>query len=149
MYLTAIQGKSSLSPLCVGTSPTKSSPPLLASFCPLQNHRDISSYFFRLTIWPLHIHIRFQIAQQYPRSCLNVHSTSLIQVKIIFFFSVRPYLTGHALPIFLAAENFIAEVLDSTGTDFSLKLPSFQSPSFTMKESVFGTFLNWYLPKQP
>ena len=47
--------------------------------------------------------------------------------------------TGYNIPIFLAAQDYIAEVPDSTCVDFGLKIASFPSPSLTMKEIVFYT----------
>ena len=76
----------------------------------------------RLVIWRLRIHMRVRIAQQYLRRCLNVHSTSLIQVKFLRF-QQGLSVTGYAIPIFHAALNYITEVLDSTGTDFGFKIP--------------------------
>ena len=76
-----------------------------------------------LAIWPLHIHIQVRIVQQYLRKFL------------IEFFRFQKVLsrTGHAVPIFLVAQDYIAEVLDNTG----LKIQSFYSPSLIVSESVF------------
>ena len=61
---------------------------------------------------------------------------SLTQIKYLIF-PQGLSVTGHAISILLAAENYIAEVLDNTGTDFGVKIPSFQYPSLTMEESMF------------
>ena len=67
-------------------------------------------------------------------------SDFLIQVEFLTF-QQGLSITGHAIQILLAAQNYITEVLDSTDTDCGLKIPSCQSPSLTMKESVFP-FIN-------
>ena len=119
------------------TSPTKSPPHFLASFCPLRNYRETSVLYngVCLAIWTLYTHILVRIAQQYLRSCLSVHPTYLIKIKFLRL-QERLSVTSHAAPILLAAQDHTAEVFDSTGTDFGLKIPSFPSSSLTMKESV-------------
>ena len=64
-----------------------------------------------------------------------IHPITLIQIEILTF-QQGLSITGHSVSIYLAAQNYIPIVLDSTGTDFGLKIPSLQSPSLTMKESV-------------
>ena len=76
-----------------------------------------------LVLWPFHIHIRFWIAQHYLRSCINVYPTSLIQIEFLTFHQGLS-VTGHAVPILLVSKDYIAEVLDSTGTYFGFKIPS-------------------------
>ena len=85
----------------------------------------------RLAIWPLHIYIRVRIAQQY----LNVHLTSLIKVEFLRFHQGL-YVTSHAHPILLAARNYIAEALDSTGTDSLLFLNESASPAEVIKSEL-------------
>ena len=109
--------KSSHIPPYVEPSPTKSpSPPFWTPF-----GHSVVLLRVHLAIWPLHIHVRVRIAQQYLRSCLNVYPTSLSQIEFLRFqqgLSVT-------VPIFLVAQDYITEVLDSAGTDFGLKLLSF------------------------
>ena len=85
-----------------------------------------------MAIWRLHTHIRVRIAEQYLRSCLKVHPTSLIQIEFLGF-DQGLSVTGHAVPIFLASQDYSAEVPDNTRTDFGLRIPSLQSPSLTVK----------------
>ena len=75
-------------------------------------------------------------AQQYLGMCINVNPSSLIQIEFLRF---QPGLsgTGHVVQIFFGVQDHIAEVLNSAGSDFGLKIYFFQSPSLTMKESVF------------
>ena len=47
--------------------------------------------------------------------------------------------TGHSVQIFIAVQDYIAVVVGNTG---GLKIGSSQSPSLTMKESVFRN-INW------
>ena len=72
-----------------------------------------------LATWTLHIHIRVRIAIQYPKRCLNVHPNSLILVKIRGFHRDLS-ITDHVIPIFLAAQNYIAEIVDSKALKFLL-----------------------------
>ena len=123
MYLTA-HTVSCYYATYLGPPSTICSSPLLNSFCPHRNYRGIISKY-----------CLFGPSYQYPRP----DSISLIQVEF-FRFQQGLSVTGHAIPISLAAQNYIAEVLDRTGTEFGLKIPSFQSPSLTMKESVFRVF---------
>ena len=76
------------------------------------------------------------VAQQYLRSCLNVHPTTVIQIEF-FRFQQDLSVTDNALRIFIAAQNHIAKILNSKRTDFGLKISSFQYPSLTMKKNVF------------
>ena len=87
-------------------------------------------------IWFLHIHIHPRIAQEYLRSYLNVHHTSFLQIEFLRF-QQRLSVTGYVVAIFLAFQGYIAEVLYSSGTDYSLKIPSFQYPFLRIKGSVF------------
>ena len=68
--------------------------------------------------------------------CGNVYSTSLIEVEFVRF-QQGVSITGHSILIFLGAQIYIADMLDSTGTNFGLEVPHFQLPSLTIKESVF------------
>ena len=108
---------------------TKSPPNLLDFFYPLRNCHGSG---IRLVIWPHHIHIQFRIAQQYLRSCLNVYPNCIIQIEFLRFQQGLSVI-GHVV----VAQGYIAQVFDSTGYDFDLKITSFQSPSLTRKESVF------------
>ena len=76
-------------------------------------HFGTTVVFFGVeSVWPLHIPIRFRNVQKYQRTCLNVHPTSLIQDKFLFFFFQQDIsVTGHVIPIFLTAQNYIANVL--------------------------------------
>ena len=71
------------------------------------------------SVWLFGPHIRVRIALK----CLNIHSTSLIQIKFLRFQQCLS-LTAYAIPIFLYAQNYIVEVLETTGIDFSLQIPS-------------------------
>ena len=42
--------------------------------------------------------------------------------------------SDHVVPIVLSAQDYIAEVFDSSGTNYGLKISAFQSPSITIKE---------------
>ena len=66
---------------------------------------------------------------------MSVHPTSVIQIEFLrFHLGLR--ITRNVIPIFIAAQDDIADVFDSTGINFGLKILSFQSPSLTTKESV-------------
>ena len=95
----------------------------------------------RLAKWSLHIHIRIRIAQQYLRSCLNVYPTSLIQIEFLRF-QHDLSVTGNAVKIFLATQDDILEILESTCTDFGLKIPSSQLSSLTMNESLLRIIID-------
>ena len=117
MYLTAPQRKSALFPVCSALTHQIS----LYSFELLFPTPELPWYYLEMeSVWPLQIHICVRIALQYLRSCLNIHPTSFIQVEFLRFHQGL-CVAGHAVSIFLAAQDYIAEVVDSTGTYFGLK----------------------------
>ena len=69
-----------------------------------------------------------------------LHSTLLIHIKFLRLQQQGLSVTGYDIQILLTAQNYISEVLNSTGIDFCLKTPSLSSILLFSSKSNFLDF---------